>query len=113
MSEDKNTKEKTVQTGEKKRSRKFFWWFLAVQLIPLVGIPITWHRYNRVWVLIILVNTTVYCFNLARFLGSGSAEDARGNRLMVFVVAATFAAMALAWGVLMAADGSITFPLSD
>ncbi|MBN2309020.1 MAG: hypothetical protein JXR94_08625 [Candidatus Hydrogenedentes bacterium] len=86
----------------KRASRKFFYWYIAIQCIPLVGIPATWPNINRVWVLIAMANTCVFFFNLARHRGRRGEGDAKRERLLLFVIAAMWAAMVVCWGALMA-----------
>ena len=85
-----------------RRSRKFVFWFLGIQLVPLVGLPATPAHFARVWVLIMLANACVFFFNLGRYHGSLGAADAKTNRLLFFVGALMWGLLTLYWGGQMA-----------
>lgn len=78
-------------------SRAFFWWYIGIQVVPLAGI-IAVPSIATVWVLIVLANTCVFFFNVARYMGRAGQLDARTNRLLFLVIAALFAVMTLSWG---------------
>jgi len=85
-----------------RRSRKFIFWFLGIQLVPLVGIPATWPNFTKVWVLIMLANACVFFFNLGRYHGRVAGADAKTNRLLFLVGALMWGLLTLYWGGQMA-----------
>jgi len=96
------TKADKAPTGAvKEPSRKFFLWFLLIQLVPVLGMP-TMPGINRVWVLIVLANTCVFLFTLGRYHARSRDTHVKSNRLMLFIGGAMFAAMTVSWGVWMA-----------
>ncbi|MCP4642216.1 MAG: hypothetical protein GY851_17360 [bacterium] len=107
------SEKKPAPPADRKPGRKFFFWFYAVQMVPVVAIPSLWPRYNRVWVLIILANTSVFLFNLARQTGRAGGHDAKTNRLLLFVAAGMFAVMFLCWLGGMALQTSLSAQLAD
>ena len=82
-------------------SRRFFWWFFVLQLVPLVGL-IAVSKAFSVWTLITLANTCVFFFNLSRYFGNKSHPDAKANRRMLFAGCVMFGLMTVVWAVLLA-----------
>jgi len=86
---------------QKPRSRKFYWWFIGIQLVPLVGILFL-PSIAKVWVLIVFANTCVFFFNLGRHEGSGVDADAKSTRVLLWLIGVVFGAMTIAWGARLA-----------
>ena len=83
------------------RSRRFFWWFLGIQLLPLLGVPL-FPSIISVWMLITLANSCALAFNLARHVGRPPDGHQGRDRAFLFAVSGAFAIMALMWAVKLA-----------
>lgn len=83
------------------RSRKFFWWFLGIQLVPAAGI-LAMPKVHAVWAFLTTANTCGFFFNLARYHGQGLDPDHRKNRMMFLALSGLFALMAITYGVRLA-----------
>ncbi len=82
-----------MSEAKPKGPRTFIWWFLIVQLVPLVGI-LALPNVSRVWVLIVFVNTCVLHFNFGR-------NDTQGYRFYHYLIGGIFGVMAVAWAIFL------------
>jgi hypothetical protein len=96
-----------------KPSKAFMWWFLAIQLAPLIRQ--LWDPGNMMpmlWMVIFMINTTVFTFNLSSYLGH-TAPEPRTMRFLMLAATAIFALFALIYIVQLAlliyATGELKF----
>jgi hypothetical protein len=99
--------ETTESTVGKPASRKFFYWFLGVQLVPIAGIAGA-PGLVKLWVLIVLGNACVFFFNFSRYHSRRKPDadeaDMKTERLLLLGACATWGLLVLVWGGAMGLD---------
>ena len=97
--------EATESTARKSASRKFFYWFLGIQLVPIAGIAGA-PGLVMLWVLIVFGNACVFFFNYSRYHSRRKPDldeaDVKAERLLLLGACVTWALLALIWGGTMA-----------
>lgn len=83
------------------RSRKFIWWYIGILAVPTVGIVFV-PSLNAIWVLVLLLNTGAFAFNMAMYFEPGVTSHARTNRLLFFAISGMFALMGVVWAARLA-----------
>lgn len=81
-------------------SHKFYYAFLAVLLIPAAGVPLA-PNLNGLWVLILLVDTAVFFFNLARLHAKRVGPHEYTDRYLAYAASGILAFITICWGAYM------------
>lgn len=92
-----------VTASRKKASKRFYYVFLAVLLVPAAGIPLA-SDLGRVWVFVLMLNTTMFFFNLWRVQRQPGNAASRTDAVLALAAAVLFAAISASWGALLALD---------
>ena len=81
-------------------THKFWYAFLAVLLVPAAGVPLA-PNLNGLWMLILLGDTTVFFFNLARLYAKRFGPQEHTDRYLAYAASGIFAFITICWGTFM------------